>query len=322
MIILAALFGFAVLLTAIGFLYERVGQMRDARLHPAPGRLVSAGDRKLHILCSGSEGPSVVIEQGAGELSSFFWPLQHRVAEFARVCTYDRAGYGWSEAAPQGRTIEDRVGELRALLKNAGIPPPYILVAHSYGGLIVRSYAARRPEEAVGLVLIDTAEESCIFRRDVLDFYGKVRIGNRLAAPMARFGVLRLLRRWVALDRYGFWLTRAGEYAALCDDLASLERVPEAERHSKAAGSLGSLPLAVITHGQRFPGPFDVLEENWDEGQRRLAALSTQGFLVVAEKSGHMIHQDEPEVVLEAIRRVHEAARGRLYGSARSGEGS
>jgi hypothetical protein len=111
-----------------------------------------------------------------------------------------------------------------------------------------------------------------------------------------------------ALDGYGFWLRRPEEDAALCDDLASLEHVPEAQRSSKAEGSLGALPLAVITHGRPFPGPFAVLDTNWAEGQRRLAALSTDSLLIVAEKSNHMIQHDEPELVLDAIRRVRDAA--------------
>jgi hypothetical protein len=86
-----------------------------------------------------------------------------------------------------------------------------------------------------------------------------------------------------------------------------LERVPTAIRASKSAGSLGSLPVIVITHGQPFPGPFAILEKNWSEGQARLAALSTDGVLMVAKDSNHMIQQDEPMLVVDAIRRMHAA---------------
>src|SRR5580692_791159 len=164
----------------LGFAYERVGARRDLRLHPAPGRLVSVGGHKLHLLCKGSASPTVVIEQGAGELSSFWWPVQDRIADFARVCTYDRAGYGWSDPARAPRTVEDRARELHALLSNAGVQAPYIFVAHSYGGLIVRDYLRHYPGEVAGLVLVDTPDESSIFRGDVLDFYAKARVLNRL----------------------------------------------------------------------------------------------------------------------------------------------
>jgi pimeloyl-ACP methyl ester carboxylesterase len=291
----------------IGYAYEWAGQRRDARIHPAPGRLVPVDGHRLHLLCKGTEGPTVVIEQGAGELSRFWWPLQDEAAKFARVCTYDRAGYGWSDPVPGGATVEDRARQLHILLTNAAIEGPYVFVAHSYGGLIVRSYTEMFPNEAAGLVLIDTPEESSIFQAEVLDFYAKARIANRVAALAAQFGVLRLLRQWAPLDRYGFWLSRPAEYLALCDDLASLERVPELQRRSKAAGSLGALPVTVITHGKPFPGPFAALEKNWGEGQKRLAALSSDSVLIVAANSNHMVQHDEPQLVLNAIRRVHDA---------------
>jgi pimeloyl-ACP methyl ester carboxylesterase len=292
-------------LIAAGYIYEIFGERQDARLRPPPGKLIPVGTKQLHLLCKGNNGPTVVIEQGAGGLSRFWWPVQDQIAKFAAVCTYDRAGYAWSVATPKKRTIQDRVVDLHMLLANAATQPPFILVAHSYGGLIVRSYAEQHPEKVAGLVLIDTPDESSIFRPEVLQFYARLRVANRIVGLAARFGILRLLRHWIAIDRYGFWLTRSSEYAALCDDLASLERVPPSQRNSKAAGSLGALPLVVITHGQPFPGPFAVLEKNWSEGQQRLARLSTDSVLIVAEKSNHMIHIDEPQVVIDAIRRIH-----------------
>jgi len=288
-----------------GYAYERIGASRDARMNPAPGRMVRVGKHRLHLLCQGSGAPSVVIEPGAGEPARFWRGIQEEAAKFATVCSYDRAGFGWSECASAGRTIDERAAELHGLLTNADIPGPYLFVAHSYGGFIVRSFAQMYPRMVAGLVLVDTPDESCLFQREVLEFYAKVRVMNRIAAKAAQFGVLRLLRRWVPLERYGFWLSRAGEYEALCDELASLERVPHSDRTSKAAGSLGDLPVTVITHGVPFPGPFAVLEKNWNEGQQRLAALSTESQLIVGQKSNHMVQQDEPDLVVAAIQRMH-----------------
>ena len=295
------------LLLGAGYAYERIGERADLRAHPAPGRLISVGDHKLHLLCKGSVSPTVIIEQGAGELSSFWWPVQDEVSKFARVCTYDRAGFAWSDPARSPRSIEDRSRELHTLLSNAGVPGPYILVAHSYGGLIVRAYTRQYPSEVAGLVLVDTPEESSIFRADVLDFYGKARMLNRGVGVASQFGVLRVLRHWLPLDRLGLWLTNPSEYSALCDDLASLDQVPASMRTSQPEGSLGSLPVAVLTHGLPFPGPFAVLEENWSQGQTRLAALSSNATLILAKNSNHMIQHDEPALVIEAIRKVHSA---------------
>jgi len=272
--------------------------------------MVSVGDHKLHLLCKGNAAPAVVIEQGAGELSRLWWPVQDQVAEFATVCTYDRAGYGWSEPAPAGRTIEERAEELHALLANADVPGPYILVAHSYGGLIVRCFAHNHPDRTAGLVLVDTPEEATIFRPEVLKFYSRVRLMTKAMEFAARFGLLRLLGNWLPLDRSGF-LTRPGENAAAADDLASLQCAEPSLRKSGSLGNLGDLPLAVLTHGRPFPGPFSIIENGWTEGQTRLAALSTNSLLVVAKNSNHMIHIDEPGVVVDAIRRVHSAVRNK-----------
>ena len=204
------------------------------------------------------------------------------------------------------RSVEDRARELHALLLNGDVQAPYIFVAHSYGGLIVRHYFREYPSEVAGLVLVDTPDESSIFKQDVLSFYSKARILNRLVGVVAQFGVLRLLSVCVSLDRFGFWLSKPSEYAALSDDLASLDRVPAAMKVSERAGSLGSLPLTVITHGLPFPGPFAVLEQNWSEGQKQLASLSTDSVLIVAQNSNHMIQHDEPALVVDAIRRIHE----------------
>jgi pimeloyl-ACP methyl ester carboxylesterase len=299
------------LLLIVGYAYERIGERKDSRVHPPPGRLILVGDRKLQLLCKGTEGPTVVIEQGAGELSSFWWPVQDELAKFARVCTYDRAGYGWSDPVSAPRSVEDRARDLHTLLLKGQVQAPYIFVAHSYGGLIVRHYLREYPSEVAGLVLVDTPEQSSIFREDVLSFYAKARILNRLFGVAAQFGVLRLVGKLVSIERFGLWLKKPSEYSALCDDLASLSRVPVAMRVSERAGSLGSLPLTVITHGLPFPGPFAVLEQNWSEGQNQLASLSTDSVLIVAQNSNHMIQHDEPALVVDAIRRIHETTKRR-----------
>jgi pimeloyl-ACP methyl ester carboxylesterase len=304
---IAFLCGASLLVT--GYLYQRTGERQDRRRTPAPGRMVSVGDHKLHLLCKGKAAPTVVIELGAGEPSPLWWPVQDQVAEFASVCSYDRAGYGWSDPVPAGRTIVERATELHALLANARIPGPYILVAHSYGGLIVRCFARNYPDQTAGLVFVDTPDEATIFRQEVLNFYSRVRLMSKVVEFATRFGLVRLLASCFPAIRAGFPFSRAEEYAAAADDLASLERTELPMRKSGTPGSLGDRPLAVLTHGQPFPGPFAILENGWTDGQTRLAALSTNSFLIVAKKSNHMIELDEPGLVVEAIRRVHAAAR-------------
>jgi pimeloyl-ACP methyl ester carboxylesterase len=306
-----ALLSCVALLTA-GYIYEKVAEWRDKKVHPAPGRIVAVGAHNLHVLYKASVAPTVVIEQGAGEPSRLWWPVQDKIAEFASVCTYDRAGYGWSEPVAAGRTITERAEDLHTLLSNAGIPGPYILVAHSYGGFIVRCFARNHPDQTAGLVLVDTPEETAFFRREVLNFYFRLRFMNAAVKLVARFGVLRLLGHFFPLDHGGFSFVRPAEYSAAGDDLASLQLVEPAMGDFGGVGGLGDLPLAVITHGQPFPGPFFILEKGWSEGQTRLAALSTNSLLIRANNSNHMIQIDEPGLVVDAIRRVHTAARNKV----------
>jgi pimeloyl-ACP methyl ester carboxylesterase len=297
-LVIALLSGVA-FLTA-GYIYEKAAEWKDKKLHPAPGRIVTVGDHRLHLLYKASFGPTIVIEPGAGEPSRLWWPVQDKIAEFASVCTYDRAGYGWSDPVASGRTITERAEELNTLLANAGIPGPYVLVAHSYGGFIVRCFARNHPDQTAGLVLVDTPEEAAFFRREVLNFYSRLGLMNKAVELAARFGVLRLLGQLFPLDHVGLSFVRPVEYSAAGDDLASLRRVEPPMGDFGAVGSLRDLPLAVITHGQPFPGPFFILEKGWSEGQARLAALSTNSLLIQANNSNHMIQIDDPELVVSS----------------------
>ena len=192
--ILTVAAGLCLVLVVAGYIYERISEAQDLRRHPAPGRMVSVGNHRLHILCKGTVGPTVIIEQGAGEPAIFWWPIQEKVSGFARVCTYDRAGYGSSDPVRERRTIQERAEELHTLLVNAAVPGPFVLVAHSYGGFIVRWFAREYRDQVAGLVLVDTAEEGVIFRRDVLDFYSRVSMFPRVMGFAAHFGLPRVLR--------------------------------------------------------------------------------------------------------------------------------
>jgi len=302
-----------------GFTLQVLGERRDARRWPPPGRLVGAPGRRMHVRVVGSApGPTVVIEQGAGGFGALWWGVQDSIAEFATVLTYDRLGLGYSDPAPEPYSVADRVTDLRELLAAVGARPPYVLVAHSYGGLLVRRFAREYPRETAGLVLVDTVEEGIHFHPNVAKLYR--RLGWLLRVLIGAYTV-GLPRAWrvVFPDREAAKDDRHAAIAALMMrpqafrgmrmDSRSLTALPAAERESWPPAIFGSLPLCVITHGQRFPGPLAMLEEHWPAGQQRLAALSTQSELVVAQHSNHMIQEDEPQVVVDAIRRVLSRAR-------------
>jgi len=299
---------------------EAICEARDGTRFPPPGEMIDVGGRRLHILCKGTApGPTVVIEQGAGSPSILWWPVQDKVAAFARVCIYDRAGYLWSDRAPRVRSLEDRVADLHALLAGAKIPAPYILVGHSFGGPLVRLYAHLYPAEIAGMVLVDTTEEGVILRPSFDDYVKKLGYFAAGLEIAARFGVLRLAALFMTtvpegLDADSYRALKAlavrpDFFRAMRDDPPSLSRQPATLRALGGAGSLGERPLVVITHALPFPGPAAVLEDGWRAGQHRLAALSTRGELIVAEHSNHMVQSDQPEIVIDAIRRVANSVR-------------
>jgi pimeloyl-ACP methyl ester carboxylesterase len=155
-----ALLALVVAIAVLGATYQAVAGAVDARRYPPPGRLVAMGGYRLHLHCRGpaGAGPTVVMDAGLGESSLTWWSVTPRVAQFARVCAFDRPGYGWSDPGPRSASAQDRHEELHALLHAAGVPPPYVLVGHSLGGAYAYGYAQRYPEEVAGLVLVDPGD--------------------------------------------------------------------------------------------------------------------------------------------------------------------
>lgn len=306
----------------LGALYEKIAEVRFARRHRPSGRLVDVGGRRLHLDCKGQgDGPTVVIEQGAASPSVVWEPIQARLAAAGRVCLYDRAGYQWSDPAPGARSLTDRADDLHRLLTTAGVPGPYVLVAHSYGGAISRVFAHRHPHDVASMVLVDVPEEAVIFRPAFADyrrqFLGLVAVGR----AAARLGIVRLVMGAISRPEGGMtaemnarmigFISNPSFGDPLADELASLANGRQELEAMGGPGALGDLPLVVITHEKPFPGFAGLLEPGWQEGQRRLAALSTRGRLVVARKSSHMIQAEEPELVLEAVEQVRDEARAR-----------
>ncbi len=188
-------------LLAAGALYQLAGSYRDARRYPAPGRLLDTGCSRLHLNEQGSGSPVVVLESGIAG-SSLSWALvQPRIAEFARVCSYDRAGLGWSDACSTPRTPEQMVSELSTLLSRANLPPPYILVGHSFGGLLIRAFAHLNPQAVGGLVFVDPVS---------INFWSDCELKER-----------NRLQKGAALSRRGAWLARIGLVRVALAALAS-----------------------------------------------------------------------------------------------------
>jgi len=207
-------------LVAIGVAYQAVGTAYDRRRYPAPGRSIEAETGRLHLHCQGVGEPAVVLEAGLAATSLSWSYVQPEVAKFTRVCSYDRAGLGWSEAGRAPRTVEAMVAALKLLLQNAGIRGPFILVGHSFGGLVIRAYAASYPEEVAGLVFVDPVS---------LAYWGACSEGER-----------RRLAVGTKLSRRGAWLARLGVVRfALAALAAGGRRIPKLIARSAAGRATG-----------------------------------------------------------------------------------
>ena len=174
------------ILAAAGFLYENISEARDRRFNPMPGELVNVNGRKMHIDCTGEGNPTVILEAGLGDTYLSWRKVQPEIAKFARVCSYDRAGLGYSDSSSQPRTSRVIAQELHALLQAAQVPPPYVLVGHSMGGYDVRLYASLYRDEIAGMVLVDAShpDQETRFPPRVEGHGGKLAARSRVSASM------------------------------------------------------------------------------------------------------------------------------------------
>jgi pimeloyl-ACP methyl ester carboxylesterase len=298
--------------------------------------MVDVGGYRLHIDCQGDpEGsPTVVMDAGQGEPCLTWASVQPEVAGFTRVCTYDRAGLGWSERGPKPRTAANIVAELRALLTAAGVEPPYVLVGHSAGGLYLRLLAQEIPDQVAGMVLVDAGHEELNVRPPE----SVVKMGKRsLQLGGCAFRILQMLNSIGLLafapgKTSSMWFNPIPEEAretyvgVACSDTHWFEAARQeaasawgimAEGRAAQMGTLGDIPLIVLSRGRgqmtKMPGvsaedaeKFNVAQE---EMQAELAALSPRGKRIIAEESGHYIQVEQPELVIDAIQEVVEATR-------------
>jgi pimeloyl-ACP methyl ester carboxylesterase len=319
--VLLGLAGLVVFVLLAGLLYQFVATKIDAyRWYPPPSEMVDVGGSSMHLHCTGEEGsaPTVVMDIGAGGNLLDWQLVQPGVAKFARVCTYDRGGAGWSEPGAQPRTSQQFVGELHALLNNAGIEGPYVLVGHSLGGNNAQIYASRYPYEVAGMVLVDPQFYNY---PSYLDPEVQNALAEALPSPgstlwtkfLATIGVTRLPYTFGGqTDENTAINTHAkGTYETM-DEYTYLEE--SAKERSAATVSLGDKPLVVLSAGAReFPGfsqeQSDQINEGWTESQVDLTRVSRNSEQIIAEDSSHNIQYDDPELVIDAIRQVMEAVR-------------
>jgi len=299
--ILVGLSGLFLVTALTGATYQWLATRNDLAATPPPGRLIDIGGHRLHLWCTGHGVPAVILDTGLGGSSAGWGFVQPEVARFTRVCSYDRAGMGFSDPGPSPRTARRIASELAELLRRSGIAGPVVLVGASIAGFDIRVLASDYPERAAGVVLVDASHED-----DVHEVPGMARFVPLLST----IGVLRLLgvsfgenieslapsvRSFAQATRF-----RTAGYQAAADELIHIRESAEEVRSSRRKLTI---PVLVVT------GALGA-DENWRRLQQDQASLSAQGCLIIAGQSGHVVAVDQPEVVVDAIRTVVETARG------------
>ena len=321
--------------------YEYVGHKMDEQKYPPVGRMIKVSDYSLHVIDRGTGGPTVVVDPGMG-CNSLSWGLVYpEIAKFTRVMVIDRAGYTWSDASPLERTSENIVQEMHAMLQNSGIPGPYILVGHSFGGGNVRLYASKYPDDVAGVILVDSIHE---------DVYKEGSIFNKQPLPAEESFMTRSKKYLESWKKY------FEDYLGI-HDLMTADKMQEYQERNKLypeevqynypatrrliqftqaknaefanlkqslqqikddGGLLGDKPLTVIMAGKKrtieeFRGLLTQEEIDqhgdvfWPELQADLAAKSLRGKLIIAQNSGHEIPNEQPEIIVQAVREmIHE----------------
>ena len=299
--ILVGLSGLIAATALTGGAYQWFATRKDLAAAPPPGHLVDIGGYRLHLWCTGDGAPAVILDTGLGGSSADWGFVQPDVARFTRVCSYDRAGMGYSDPGPSPRTARRIANELADLLDRSGNAGPVVLVGASIAGFDVRVFASDRPERAAGLVLVDASHE---------DQAHEVPQMARFVPLLSTIGVLRLLdvsfgqrieslapsvRQYARATSF-----RAAGYQAAADEIIHIRESVSEVRSSRRKLTV---PVLVITGGRGA-------DENWRQLQRDQASLSERGCLIVAQESGHVVAIDQPEVIVDAIRTVVETVRG------------
>jgi pimeloyl-ACP methyl ester carboxylesterase len=301
-----------------------------------PGTPYGIAGKKLNFYCIGSGKPAVIMDAGLGDWSPSWTTIHDAVARLTQVCTFDRAGYGFSDASPVTRTSSATTNELYSALMSSPIKAPYILVGHSYGGMNARLFADRHLADVAGLVLVDSVSERQNLKgllpmfKPWLEEAERCRdlathgILMRDAAQHARcehdvaegFPANLLIHFSPSLQRQIFQSSETPrEYAAIASELQSLPL--SSKELAESARSYADMPLIVLTapshadDSSEEASPFwKTFERDWRAGQDEMAGLSRCSIHLLLPRTHHMIQVDRPDDVVRAIRTLVDRARG------------
>lgn len=300
-------------LASIGGAYQTLGAAADAKAFPIPGQLVDVGGHQLHLNCTGKGDPTVVLEPGAGEMSSNHALLSQALSSNTRVCVYDRAGRGWSDSAKTVQDAKQIAADLHTLLHNANISGPYVLAGHSFGGLYVQAFAANYPNDVAGMVLIDATNRAAAPVTPRVSADGGYDILSRIAALISTVGRVGASRLYAPLEDVDSLPPRAREEvrATIADPgnlRSTLDEYIQANTSMEEAASLrdfAAKPLVVLTAGIGN-------DSKHEASQNELANLSTNSVHKTIDFASHealIANHDAAAITTQAILDVITSVR-------------
>jgi pimeloyl-ACP methyl ester carboxylesterase len=306
---------------ALGFAFQAIAAELDKRGYPPPGQMVNINGHMMHITCAGEGSPTIILEAGAFSFSTEWYWVQQQLATTNRVCSYDRAGNGWSEPVPGLRDGLHIVRELHSLLQAANVSGPYVMVGHSLGGVTNPIFAAQYPEEVLGMVLVDSAVPIGVANSDnnaVERYKADNQSAYLLMSGLVRFGAARFIIG-NEFRGYGYPSDPANKLTAFKSTAQAVDtwdaevRLAQAElgQQAKAAQDLGARPLIILWAGHpeiTLPEDRAKLKSIW----AKVAVFSANSATRVVEGANHgsiIGNEQYAAQVSAATREIVQSAR-------------
>ncbi len=316
-----------VILGIVGATWNFLATRHDRKVNPPPGDIYDVQGHAMHLYCTGEGSPTVILESGRGDDFTIWGKVQPALSRVTRTCSYDRAGFGWSDAQPGTRDGHHIADQLHALLLKAGITTPVVLAGHSIGGIYSRIYASRFPQGVAGLVLVDATTPDPLpypAFASAMDQHSNAEF--MLVKASVALGVARLMGQCdivpEGLEAYAGWIKgSACDYPQLDEYVREYRGTEDSLKQAAKTGPFGDLPILVLSQDPKWPIPDflskRVTHKDWlwastAHGQEQAAylRLSTNSRRVIATGSGHYIQYERPTVVIQETTALVRQIRG------------
>jgi pimeloyl-ACP methyl ester carboxylesterase len=312
-LLLAAVAGGSCSFNAIKLYYVRA-------TNPPLGNLYKVDGRTMHLNCTGSGSPTIVLEAGSGGDGLVWGGIQPALSRTTRVCSYDRAGLGWSEPRPGPRDADHIAHELHELLLQAKIDGQFVLMGHSVAGLYMRDYIKHYPSEVAGIVFVDSSTPSVSTQNGL----GRSLLMTKISRPIFILGIPRLVgvcsKPKPGFDAHTGVLQREDvchtEYGPVLRELEGRNR---SDQQTIGTGPYGALPILILSHDPAQRQRANQLGSGWNQDQENLKSLSTQSRRIIAKGSGHYVMFDRPELIEKEVPAFIEQIRGKASPSSAYG---